>query len=149
MKTALIIIGWIFSYMNIIALVPFGTCTQGDDDPWKASFFYAGIALIGLLILLVGLRDNNKYPVFGVPHLLSIILILWNITPYWTRTTFQGQHVCTVFTGVDFSDFETKIWHRLWAPLITTLEIVFIMISYKGLKSYIKKYRLKTVIPNH
>jgi len=32
-------IAWLLTYLLPIALVAFGTVTQGDDDPWRLSFF--------------------------------------------------------------------------------------------------------------
>ncbi len=34
-------IGWFLTYFQIVVLIPFGTCTQGDDDAWAASILYA------------------------------------------------------------------------------------------------------------
>ncbi len=53
-------IGWILSYFQIVVLIPFGTCTQGDDDAWAASILYAVVPFIGLILILASSRATRK-----------------------------------------------------------------------------------------
>jgi hypothetical protein len=61
-------IGWFLSYFQMWVLIPFGTSTQGDDDLWSASFIYAVVPLIGLVLILVSSIKIRK-SLMGIPHI--------------------------------------------------------------------------------
>jgi hypothetical protein len=130
MKKIIEIIGWILSYLHIIAVIPFGTCTQGDDDPWRGSLFFALIALFGFLLIILGSIKSNKKSFMGLPHFFSLILILFNTPSYWIRVTFQGRHICAGFNDEYLNSFDPELWHRFWAPIITIEGLIFVFLGY-------------------
>ena len=130
-------IGWILSYFQIIVLMTFGTCTQGDDDPWRASLIYSVVPFLGLILILVSSR-NYRRSLIGIPHILSLFLILYNTPPYWLRVTIQGQHICAGFDKGYGGAYEPQLWHRLWAPWVTILGLSFVVIGFLHLKNHIR-----------
>ena len=132
--------GWVLSYFMLWVLIPFGTCTQGDDDPWLASFFYSVVPLIGLVLILISsikIRESRM----GLTHVLTLLLIVFNTPSYWISVTFKGQHICAGFDSYYINSFEPALWHRLWAPYVTILGLAFIVMGITFFKNYIKAHR--------
>ena len=136
-------IGWFLTYFQIVVLIPFGTCTQGDDDAWAASILYAVVPLIGLILILVSSKRDNRSSLMGIPHVLTLFLILWNTPSYWIRVTFQGQHICAGFRKWYFASFEPELWHRFWAPIVTVLGLACVVLSFQYFMNYLKDHRTK------
>jgi uncharacterized membrane protein len=133
-------IGWGLSYFQILVLIPFGTCTQGDDDPWRASLMCSVVPLIGLILILVSSKEVRK-SLMGIPHIFTLLLILWNTPSYWIRVTFQGQHICAGFHNDYMNSFEPELWHRMWAPYVTIIGFAFVLMGAVCLKNHIKERR--------
>jgi hypothetical protein len=132
--------GWVLSYFILWVLIPFGTCTQGDDDPWLASFFYSAVPLLGLVLILISsikIRESRM----GLTHVLTLLLIVFSTPSYWIRVTFQGQHICTGFDNNCINTFEPEFWHRMWAPYVTILGLIFLFIGIVYYKNHIKAHR--------
>jgi len=102
-------IGWFLSYFQMVVLIPFGTCTQGDDDPWSASLLYAVVPLIGLILIILSSKATRKSSLMGIPHIFTLFLIIWNTPSYWIRVTFQGQHICAGFEDDLINAFEPAL----------------------------------------
>lgn len=130
-------IGWSLSYFQMWVLIPFGTCTQGDDDPWCASLIYAVVPLVGLVLILVS-SIKIRRSLMGIPHFITLILILINTPSYWIRVTFKGQHICAGFDKEYSAAFEPQFWHRLWAPCVTILGLAFVVIGFLYFKNHLR-----------
>lgn len=133
-------IGWFLSYFQIVVLIPFGTCTQGDDDPWAASLFYAVVPLLGLVLILVSSIKIRK-SLMGIPHVLTLSLILWNTPSYWLRVTFQGQHICAGFEEDLINALTPELWHRFWAPVVSIIGLSLVYLGYCQFRYYLKEHR--------
>jgi len=133
-------IGWLLSYFQLVVLIPFGTCTQGDDGPWSASLFYAVVPLLGLLLISVSTIKIQK-SLMGIPHILTLSLILWNTPYYWIRVAFQGQHICAGFEEDLINSFKPELWHRAWAPIVTVLGLAFVFMGFTCFRNFIKEHR--------
>ncbi|NTW89026.1 MAG: hypothetical protein HGB26_07900 [Desulfobulbaceae bacterium] len=124
----------------MIVLIPFGTCTQGDDGPWSASFIYSVVPIIGLVLILVSSKKTRE-SLMGIPHVLTLLLILLNTPSYWLRVTFQGQHICAGFQKDNINSFQPELWHRLWAPYVTIIGLAFFLMGIVFFKNHIKAHR--------
>ncbi|KPA10177.1 membrane protein [Candidatus Magnetomorum sp. HK-1] len=136
-------IGWILSYFQILVIVPFGTCTQGDDDPWTASLIYSILPLLGLIIILVSNKENRESTSMGLPHIITLIAILWNTPSFWIRCTFQGQHICAGFDKDLINAFGPELWHRFWAPVVTIMGLAFVVLGFRYFKNDKQEYQTK------
>ncbi len=134
--------GWFLSYFQIWVLIPFGTCTQGDDDPWAASLFYLTAPLLGLVLILVSSGKIRK-SLMGAPHVITLGLILWNTPSYWLNVTFQGRHICAGYSKWHLNSFEPEIWHRFWAPVVTITGLAFVVTGFIYFRNYIKDHGAK------
>jgi hypothetical protein len=134
-------IGWVLSYFQIVVLIPFGSCTQGDDDPWLASLYYAVVPVIGFILIIATSKGIRKSSLMGIPHIFTLFLIFWNTPSYWIRCTFQGQHICAGFSNDYINGFQPVLWHRFWAPIVTMLGFTCVVLGFIYFKNYIKEYR--------
>jgi hypothetical protein len=135
--------GWVLSYFQILLLLPFGTCTGGNDLPWALSILYGVVPLIGLTLILASRRKIRKSTLMGLPHVLTLFLILWETPSYWIRCTFQGQHICAGFSEDYINAFQPELWHRFWAPIVTTLGLAFVVLGFVYFKNYMHYYRTR------
>lgn len=128
------IFGWVLSLALLIGIAGplFGTCTQGDDDPWLAGLFVlAPIGLVGLAVAAAGSKLGRPYSLLAVPHVATLILGAQFIPTYFSQTTIRGIHVCSVREGSGF-DIPASIAQQLWAPswLGILLVLVYVVFLY-------------------
>ena len=118
----MIIVGWSLTFLLPLALLAFGTGTQGDDGPWMFSFFFLGpTVLFGFLLLAASWRELPKHQMIGLVHFVTLVIGFRVLPGYWQRVTFGGDHLIAGFLAESARSFEAEWWHPLWAPLMTVL----------------------------
>jgi len=117
-------LAWLLTYSLPIALIAFGTVTQGDDDAWRASLFiFAPIAAFGCVVLSIRRRNVRCFRWMGTFHLVTILLAISILPAYWTRVTIARDHIGAGFNSDYVQSFEPESWHFWWAPVMTALTL--------------------------
>jgi hypothetical protein len=113
------LVGWFLTYfygLGIVAL-PMANCTQGSDDPWTLTLFLeVPLLVVGLALIWLGRPWHLADRLLGVPHLLTLTLGPFVVTPFLISSTLGGQHVCHAHLGY-FADLRPAWWHPAWAPV--------------------------------
>lgn len=127
------VFGWILSLSLFIGIAGplFGTCTQGDDDPWLASLFVlAPVGLAGLVMAASGAKSGRRYSLFAIPHIATLMLGGQLIPIYFSQTTIKGIHVCAVREGG--FEYSASLAQQLWAPswFIVLLVLVYVILLF-------------------
>lgn len=134
------VFGWFLSLALLIGIAGplFGTCTQGDDDPWLAGLFVlAPVGLVGLAIAATGAKLGRFYSLLAIPHVATLLLGGLFIPTYFLHTTIRGLHVCSVREGGGF-DTPASIAQQLWAPLwFCILLVVAYVVSLYWRKNHV------------
>jgi hypothetical protein len=130
-----VIIGWLLTYLLPLALIAFGTATQGDDSEWAGSLFLFGpIVALGIFLLLLSWSSLHKHRLLGVGHLLSLCLAIIILPNYWQRVTFGGSHIAAGMSEDYIDSFAPEPWHAFWAPVMTIFVVavvVFNIVAWK------------------
>jgi glucan phosphoethanolaminetransferase (alkaline phosphatase superfamily) len=124
-------LAWLLTYFLPLAMIAFGTLTQGDDSAWSFSLFvYAPIAAIGASILILRYKRIHDCCGMGLFHILTVVLAVMILPGYWSRVTIQRDHIGAGFDASYVGSFEAERWHFWWAPVMTglTAVIVFLVI---------------------
>ena len=130
------ILGWLATYALPIAILAFGTVTQGDDRPWLvALLLFAPIVVIGLLILILGHRDLYRNRWFALPHVITLYAGVAKLPNYWVAVTFGGDHIGAGFSKEYLDTFVPESWHLYWAPVMTILLMMVIGLSVLAFQS--------------
>ena len=117
-------VGWLLTYSLPIALIAFGTVTQGDDDAWRVSLFLLSpIAVIGCLMLSILRKKAKSFRWMGAIHIITILLAVVILPGYWARVTIARDHIGAGFNSDYVGAFEPEIWHCWWAPVMTLLVV--------------------------
>ena len=117
-------LGWLLTYALPVAIMAFGSVTQGDDDAWRASMFIvAPIAALGIGILWIGRAHNRRFRWMSVIHVLTVILAIRILPGYWTRVTVGHDHIGAGFDREYVGAFQPEAWHLWWAPIMTSLSL--------------------------
>ena len=128
-------LGWLLTYTLPVAIITFGTVTQGDDDAWRASmFFFAPIAALGIGILWIGRAHSRRFRWMSVIHVLTVILAIRILPGYWTRVTIGNDHIGAGFDREYVGAFEPKSWHFWWAPIMTSLSLAVAFLAINAFK---------------
>jgi hypothetical protein len=126
------VFGWVLSLALLIGIAGplFGTCTQGDDDPWLAGLFvFAPLGLAGLAMAASGARLGRRYSLFAIPHIATLMLGAQFIPSYFSQTTIKGVHVCSVRAGGGFED-PASLAQQLWAPSWFMVSLVLVYVVF-------------------
>ena len=120
------IFGWFLSFALVLGIAGplFGTCTQGDDSPWRAGLLvFAPVGLVGLALVATGTAFGVRYLWFAFPHVLTVALGLYLVPVYFSGTTLGGQHVCSVREGSRFGEAPSLL-QQAWAPAWLSILLV-------------------------
>jgi hypothetical protein len=121
MRGAAAAVGWVGTWSWPVLYLPhvLGSCTQGSEDPWLASLvIYLPALLLMLAVASLGIRGARWLRWLTLPHLITLLLALYMVTPYLWGTTILGHHLCTVRDGLaGFDAYERSMFAVLWAPL--------------------------------
>ena len=117
----MVIVGWSLTFLLPLALLAFGTVTQGDDGPWMFSLFFLAPAVgFGFLLLAAARRDVPEHRIIGFVHIITVIVAVRVLPGYW-RATLARNHVGAGFSPDVAGHFDADWWHCLWAPVMTLL----------------------------
>ena len=123
-------LAWLLTYALPLAIIAFGTVTQGDDGPWSFSLFvFAPVAAIGAVILLIRRRSLYEFRWMGLLHILTVILAIRILPGYWTRVTINHNHIGAGFDQSYEGAFEAAAWHSWWAPVMTLLSVIVALLA--------------------
>ena len=129
-------LAWLLTYALPIALIAFGTVTQGDDDAWWGSLFvFAPVATVGCLILALTVRSVRCYRWMSTPHLLTALLAIKLLPGYWTRVTIARDHIGAGFSPDYVGAFDPELWHFWWAPVMTALVAWVIFLAVRAFRT--------------
>jgi RsiW-degrading membrane proteinase PrsW (M82 family) len=117
-----IIIGWSLTFLLPLAMLAFGTVTQGDDGPWMFSlFFLAPLVTLGFLLLAAAWRRLPEHRLIGLVHIVSVVVAFRMLPGYWRRVTLARDHIGAGFSPDNIGSFAPEWWHFHWAPAMTLL----------------------------
>jgi hypothetical protein len=113
---------WLPTYFLTLALLAFGTLTQGNDGLWWISLFvFAPIA--GLSILYIHCRPAaTKTGLWlAAGHVGTLTIGVAVLPGYWRRVTLARDHIGAGSNADYIGAFEPARWHWCWAPVMTLL----------------------------
>jgi hypothetical protein len=117
-----VIVGWSLTFLLPIALLAFGTVTQGDDGPWMFSlFFLAPVVALGFLLLTLARREVPYHRIIGLVHIVTFVIAARVLPGYWLRVTLARDHVGAGFSPDVAGHFDPEWWHGFWPPVMTLL----------------------------
>ena len=123
-------LAWLLTYALPIALIAFGSVTQGDDGPWTLSLFvFAPVASVGAVTLLLRRDRIYDYRWMGMIHILTAILAIRILPGYWSRVTIRRDHIGAGFDQSYVGVLEAASWHFWWAPVMTGLSVAIVFLA--------------------
>lgn len=129
-------LAWLLTYALPIALIAFGTVTQGDDDAWWGSLFIiAPVATIGCLMLSLTSGSIRRYRWMSVFHLVTVLLASTILPGYWVRVTIARDHIGAGFSTDYVRSFDPELWHFWWAPVMTGLVAWVIFLTVRAFRT--------------
>lgn len=128
-------LAWLLTYTLPLAIAAYGTVNQGDDGPWCFSLFVlAPISSVGILVLWRRREQIDRFRWMCIIHILTIILAVRILPDYWSRVTIRRDHIGAGFHPDNVGSFEPSTWHYFWAPVMTILSIltvIIVMLAFK------------------
>ena len=108
------LVGWllVFAHALLIAVIPAADCSR---ELWGVSLLFAGLALVGSLLLAGGLGWRSQLRWCALPAAALWLRGLWIVIGL-APASLAGAELCAALAGAP-SPEPAPVWQRAWAPV--------------------------------